>query len=194
MATTAKFQEESALTERLTNALSLPSCNFTDPHEGGKPESGIDVIASVGGQLYGVQVTVPGDRAEEAKIAKAANADSDEVYFMWANANSHISYKQFAAAIERKAAIAERHDFTAFDETWLLMVAGLPKLPGAVSTLLPPWFDAAELTTWTRKALARVKYDRVYIHALLDVQPRLLMWTRYDQQWIDLTNEPTPKT
>jgi hypothetical protein len=79
------------------------------------------------------------------------------------------------------------------DEAWLLMVAGIPKLPGAVSTLLPPWFDAEELTTWTRRALAAVKYHRVYILAVLDVKPRLLVWTRHDKRWIDLVNEPTAK-
>jgi hypothetical protein len=193
MVSAAKFEEERALTEALTQALALRPCSFLDPHADGKPECGIDVLVTAGGQLYGVQVTVPGDRAEEAKIAKAASADHDGVYFMWANANSHVAYKDFAAAIARKAAIAERHNFTPYDEAWLLMVAGIPKLPGAVSTLLPPWFDVEELTTWTRRALAAVKYHRVYILAVLDVRPRLLMWTRDDKRWIDLVNEPTAK-
>jgi hypothetical protein len=191
--TSAKYKQEEALTERLVQSLALPPCAFTDPHANGGSECGVDVVIGVAGQRYGVQVTVPGDRAHEARLAAEAQKSNNGVYFMWTNANSHAAYKAYASAIERKAALAERYDFSPYDEAWLLMIAGIPTMPGIASTLLPPWFDAYELTKWTMKVLDRAKYDRVFILVLADTRPRVVQWTKQDMKWIELGQAAAPQ-
>jgi hypothetical protein len=185
----ASYEEERALTQNLIEALTLPAVEYSDPHANGAPECGIDVVFRVGGKLHGVQVTTPdfgivagADRAAEAKLSRASSGGS---YFTWANANPEVAYGAFASAIERKAAIASRHDFSGYDETWLLLVCGVPTT-GAISTLLPPWIDTDELDQGTNVALQSVKYTRAYIHSQLDVTQRLWMWTRWDGRWIKL--------
>lgn len=99
---------------------------------------------------------MPGDRAAEAVIAREANATNNGVYSIWVNANSHVAYKQFVNAIERKAGkstVAKANFLLDKKQALYARDSG-----GFVADILlihscELWLNALDLETWLAEAV-----------------------------------------
>ncbi len=134
------------------------------------------------GRRIGVQVTdldphaAPGvARAEAAKQAKAANAPPA---FGWGQNDVTVIMSSVQRAVDRKIAIARRHDFTEFDEVWLLVCAAIPHGVAIIPTFIPtPWITPEALNAATGEGLSNSKYARAFLHPIVSVGRVLYTWT-----------------
>jgi hypothetical protein len=153
----------------LMQRLGIATTNYQNPQVSDHPrdESGADVITIIDGRRIGIQVTdldtgdTPGvARAAETKLARDAEAQG-RTYGTWAQNDHKVG--AIARTIERKG----RMSFSGFDEFWLLICCGIPKMGAIASTLaITPWIDPSELDAHTQQTLAASRYTRAFIYAI----------------------------
>ena len=70
--------------------------------------------------------------------------------------------------------------FAGFDEFWLLLCCGVPEFGAIAATfVMTPWLDTGSLDNATLDKLARSKYSRAFIHAILGAEEKALyQWER----------------
>jgi hypothetical protein len=157
-----------------------------EPNNGGKHESGADVVAIIQGRTVGIQVTDidtgsrPGQaRAAETRLAKAAIADGT-TYWTWGQNDGETIIARIGQAVARKARIS----VAGFDEFWLLMCAGVPAFGAVGATMImTPWLEPDALNARTTNDLARSKYTRAFIDVILGVEEKSLYEWRLDTGW-----------
>jgi hypothetical protein len=83
-------------------------------------------------------------------------------------------------AIERNISRKARMSFAGFDEFWLLLCCGVPEFGAIAATfVMTPWLDTGSLDNATLDKLARSKYSRAFIHAILGAEEKALyQWER----------------
>lgn len=168
-----KFERERYFVEALAKTLPLSVGQYRDPLDHYARETGVDVIAVVGGRQIGFQVTEydggegnpqlkPGHmRAAEVKLKR--EADIIGVYRGWGS--PHVE-RAFSARIAQKVRKSLDYDFAEYDQVWLLVSAGIP---GArTSTFLPHFhISADDLNQWTATILAGSKYAKAFLHVIM---------------------------
>lgn len=165
---------------RLLRALGLQTVEMT-------PRDRPDVSFVLNGRRIGVEVTQfhsdevsggrrgSGARAEESRLSRAAQGGP---YYMWVNPDPHSA---LAARIHEKIAISQRYESGDFDELWLLVAAGIPKVDAVASTALLPFaMDLPRLSASTGSLLERSRFAAVYVHAHL---PAGLFWWSRQSGW-----------
>lgn len=178
----SKFDRERLMVEALFQRLGR-AASCTDPHAGGAPETGVDVVAQADGQSIGLQVTeadygdTPGqDRGEEVR-----NTRGQDSAFAWTPDREH-TLKGFKRAIDGK--VVKGFDPRAHSETWLLVSCDARDWGSALSTH-PMMFaiDADDLNGLGGTQLAGTKFDRAFFHAIsggeLYEWARATGWTLY---------------
>jgi hypothetical protein len=184
---TIKFDVESDLVGRLLQRLGLAVSGFTDPNAVAGRETGVDVAVLLqSGERIGVQVTeldtgnVPGmARSGEKRSAQEAAARGSSVYGGWGQNDATAVVAAVARSIDRKAAIAERHDLAGYDEVWLLVCAGIPTMGAVVSTfVMTPWLDPRALTIATAGTLGRSKFGQAFFLPIVGLERALYRWQR----------------
>jgi len=159
--------------EALAKILPLSVDQYCYPFDAYDRETGVDVLAVVGCQQIGFQVTEydggeenpqmkPGHmRAAEVKLKRKAGATG--VYGGWGS--SHVE-RAFSARIAQKVRKSLHYDFAEFDQVWLLVSANIPGV--GTSTFLPHFhigFD--DLNQWKEAMLAGSKYARAFLHVIM---------------------------
>ncbi|HOY77995.1 MAG TPA: hypothetical protein PLN33_09320 [Hyphomonadaceae bacterium] len=171
----SKFDRERLMVEALFQRLGR-TVSCTDPHAGGVPETGVDVVAQADGQSVGLQVTeadfgdTPGqDRGEEAR-----NTRGQDVAFAWTPDRAH-TLSGFKRAIDGK--VVKGFDQRAHSETWLLVSCDARGWGSALSTH-PMMFaiDANDLNGLSGSQLLATKFDRAFFHAMSGGE--LYEWSR----------------
>jgi hypothetical protein len=191
----AQFERERYLTELLMQRLGRLALDYHDPNADAGREIGADVLVVLDGRRRGIQVTeidtgpVPGHaRAEEKKTCRASGLAAYAVLEPFDRDKQLASIQR---AIAGKVEIAERHSFDEFDDVWLLVSAGVPEMGAIASTLvMSPLFAAAALDAVTLDCLARSKYERAYLHCILDVEHALYSWQRGGRWEKEVQQEP----
>jgi hypothetical protein len=170
----ASFEQEKGRVEELMRRLRLTVSRISDPNEAGEPDKGVDCIVDLAAdRRIGVQVTeldpwpTPGMRGSERKLAEAGP------YGMYAQNDAEVVLDAIARAIERKVAIATRHNFDAWlDEVWLLICLGVPEQPA--STLVPTgWLRAEEIERKTEVHLRCSKYHHCFLLVVVGAERTL---------------------
>jgi hypothetical protein len=181
----AKFIRERHLVTLLMQRLGEGPGAYDDPNARTGRETGADVLAYLHGRRIGVQVTeldtgdTPGTaRAGEKKDARDGQHRHGGVYGGWAQNDPGKVVAAVQAAVARKVAISQRHDFRDFDEVWLLVSCGVPDLGAVISTfVMTPWLHADALNAATAGNLAGSKYARAFVHPVLGPEDALYHWT-----------------
>jgi len=194
----SKFEQEKARVELLMQRVGLVAMEYRDPQASGhaRDETGADVIAVIGGCRVGIQVTdldtgnIPGEaRAAEVKLAQDAESRGG-TYATWAQNQPD----QVLAALARIIARKSRMSFAGFDQFWLLVCCGTPQLGAIASTfLITPWLDTGKLDKITAESLAKCKYTRVFIHAILGVEEQALYHWQRGGAWSKSTLAEPPE-
>ena len=175
--TTPKQREELDLAHRLLVALGHGRGHLT-------PSDKPDVLATITSRRVGIEVTQfhadeqpetqgrgSQARAQEAKLSRAR---PDTPYPMWISIDP---VPGLVVRINDKIKLAAGYDRTHFDELWLLVAGGLPKLGSLASTVALPFLvDLAKLNAATNLLLASSPYDVAYIHTHLPAG--LFCWLR----------------
>jgi hypothetical protein len=179
----ARFEREKHLVELLMQRRGRPLHGYRDPNAHAGRKTGVDVLMVCGVRRIGIQVTEidTGHVQGRARAAeKKAWRDSGlATYGAWAQNDRDELIASIQRAITCKVNIAEGHSFDEFDDVWLLVSAGVPEMGAVASTLImSPWLDAAALDAATLDCLARSKYERAYLHCVLDVERALYSWQR----------------
>jgi hypothetical protein len=177
------FEREKHLAKLLMQRLGWPAHDYHNPNANAGRETGADVLVVSDRGRTAIQVTeidtgpVPGRaRAAEKKDWRDSGLAT---YGGWALNDRDELLGQIQRAIAHKVEIAERHSFDEFDDVWLLASAGVPEMGAVVSTLIISLgLDAAALDAVTLDCLARSKYERAYLHCILDVEHALYSWQR----------------
>jgi hypothetical protein len=191
----AQFEREKYLTELLMQRRGRLALDYHDPNADAGRETGADVLVVLDGRRRGIQVTeidtgpVPGQaRAKEKKVSRDSGLAT---YGSWALNDRDDLLGRIQRAIAHKVEIAERHSFKEFDSVWLLMSAGVPEMGAVVSTLIiSPGLDVAALDAATLDCIARSKYERAYLHCILDVERALYSWQRGGRWKKEVQQEP----
>ena len=138
-------------------------------------ESGADVVVVCNGCRVGIQVTDldTGEELGQARKAEtrlARNATSrGSTYGTFAQNDPDKVVAAIARSISRKA----RMSFAGFDEFWLLLCCGVPEFGAIAATfVMTPWLDTGSLDNATLDKLARSKYSRAFIHAILELRKK----------------------
>jgi len=138
-------------------------------------ETGVDVIAVVGGRKIGFQVTEydsgegnsgmrPGQsRGVEKRLREAPETRRKGVY---AGFGSPDVERPLRARIAGKVAKSLEYDFASYSEVWLLVSAYIPDAP--LSTFVP-YLDISSdlLNRWTAAMLAGSRYSRAFFHIIM---------------------------
>lgn len=174
---TSKQSDELDLAQRFLLAAGYEHAQLT-------PSDRPDVIATIGVRRVGIEVTQfhadertklqRGGSPARAIETKLARAKPGRAYHMW------ISVDPIPGLISRikdKIKLAQDYDRTEFDELWLLITGGLPKLGAVASTVALPFLvDLKKLEAATNSSLASSLYDLAYIHTHLPAG--LFCWSR----------------
>jgi hypothetical protein len=168
-----KFERERYFVEALAKILLLSVDQYRDPLDDYARETGVDVIAVVGSQQIGFQVTEydggegnfqmkPGHmRAAEVKLKREAGISS--VY--GGRGSPHVE-RAFSARIAQKVRKSLDYDFAEYDQVWLLVSAGIPGV--GTSTFLPHFhIGSDDLNQWTAATLASSRYARAFLHVIM---------------------------
>jgi hypothetical protein len=184
--TTAPFVHEKPRVAHLLARMGLVAEALLEPNNGGKHESGADVVAIIQGRTVGIQVTDidtgsrPGQaRAAETRLAKAAVADGT-TYWTWGQNDGETIIARIGQAVARKSRIS----VAGFDEFWLLMCAGVPAVGAVGATMImTPWLETDALDARTTNDLASSNYTRAFIDVILGVEEKALYEWRRDAGW-----------
>jgi hypothetical protein len=195
-----QFLREQHFVQLLLDRLGMqPDRPLEDPNADGR-ESGADVTIILGGRRIGVQVSeietspVSGaGRSAEMKKARAAGKYQDgqfKPYAGWAENDPAKLVAAIAARLKDKALKST----AGFDETWLLLVGGIPQQGATVSTLITSaTIPQAELDAATRGALQRSVFGRAFIVPVLNTEIALITWDRGAAGWSKNTApDPVP--
>ena len=185
---TAQFLREKHLVDLFFARLGqcVPDC--TDPKTLYDYETGVDVLANQAGLKIGIQVTeldtgeVQGElRAAEKNALREATLST---YCAPAQNNPSTLHAAIKRAISRKVEISRKHNFSEFQEVWLLISAGIPEMGSVTSTLLiTQWLKPETLQADTSGYLSQSKYKSAYIHCIHGTERALYSWNSRNNQW-----------
>jgi hypothetical protein len=168
-----KFERERYFVEALAKILPLSVDRYCDPFDIYARETGVDVIAVVGSQQIGFQVTEydggeqnpqmkPGHmRAAEVKLKREVGATG--VYCGWGSPDVE---RAFSGRVAQKVQKSLHYGFAEFDQVWLLVSTNIPGV--GTSTFLPHFhIGSDDLNQWTKAMLAGSKYARAFLHVIM---------------------------
>ena len=180
---TQKQREEIDLTSRLLAALGH-TCVDVEPSD--RP----DVIVTIDGTRIGIEVTqfhadehsgAKGSplRVIEERLSKQSPGQS---YTICGVTNPTIA---LLSRIQDKITASSGYDRTNFDQLWLLISTGLPKLGAVGATFAVPTFvRVEELNQSTHQSLFNSSFSAVYLQMLLP--PALFYWAR-ESKWCSIS-------
>ena len=179
------FGEETGRVAVFMRRLGQSTGSYENPNEAHR-ESGADLVVVLTGRRIGIQVTdldtgkTPGQvRNLESRLTREADKRGS-TYFAWAqNAPEEI-----LTAIRRSISRKTRTSCSDFDEFWLLICSGVPKMGAITSTFaMTPWIGVSALNDMTLQSLEKSKYHRAFIHAILGVEEYALYEWRRGGSW-----------
>jgi hypothetical protein len=145
-------------------------------------ESGADVVLVCDECRIGIQVSDL-DTGEER--GQARKAETRRARDATSRGSTYGTFAQndlgkVVAAIERSISRKARMSFAGFDKFWLLLCSGVPDFGAIAATfVMTPWLDTGSLDNATLDQLARSKYSRAFIHAILGPEEQALyQWER----------------
>ena len=145
-------------------------------------ESGADVVVVCDGCRIGIQVT---DLDTGEEFGQARKAETRLARDATSRGSTYGTFAQndpgkVVVAIERNISRKARMSFAGFDEFWLLLCCGVPEFGAIAATfVMTPWLDTGSLDNATLDKLARSKYSRAFIHAILGAEEKALyQWER----------------
>ncbi len=182
MAMSDSTREKDAV-QRLAIILGMDVGEYLDPKHISAIESGADVVlVTADWRRIAVQVTeldtgsIPG-RARGKEVYLAGQA-SGRPYATWVQNDVVAIEAAIRRAIRRKVKIAAKHDFTGYEEVWLLVWASVPQIGAIGSTFMPPWTNGLNVEQASANLLSSSKYDRAFVLDTAGIGPPLYAWMR----------------
>jgi hypothetical protein len=171
------FEKESEIVRRLLALLGVAAPELSDPNDGRRSDTGVDVALALGGHRFGYQLTeyhagtTPGVsggsslRREESRRARGSNT-----YAMYGHADPLAG---LVAHISEKARQSLSHDFQEFDRVDLVVATNLPTWGASASTfLLEVFVDLAALERLTGSLLSSSRYAGAYVFVMQSASGR----------------------
>jgi hypothetical protein len=184
----SKFQLERDIVDRFLRELGHGNFSLSDPNAGRKTDTGADVLVTLSGVRYGIQVTRyhsdegmhPGGRGSNLRRQEAAYRGWNTAYAMCGNP---IPWSGLVSRIHAKC--IEAHPEHGFDELVLLVASSVPEWSGLVSTLLLDIaLDLDQMNSILSPILRRSPYSSVYLYNMMGVGgPSVHEWTRESGIW-----------
>jgi hypothetical protein len=184
----SKFQLERDIVDRFVRLLGYTQFSLTDPNAGQKADTGADVLLTLDGRRYGIQVTVyhsdegmkPDQKGSNLRRQEAVHKASVNTYAMCGNPSP------WTALTHRIADKAKRQSSpSAFDELILLVVSSVPELGAVVSTLLLDLaLDLDRMNATLSPTLQLSSYSSAYLYNMMGKGgPPVYEWTRETAAW-----------
>ena len=114
------------------------------------------------------------------------------VYFTWAQNDPAKMLEAVQRSIARKVDIAKRHAFDNL-KVWLLVSSAVPEMGAVGSTsVISSWLSDAALNSATLSLLENSKYQRAFLHIVLDAEHALYEWSP-GTSWVKTVQQGSPE-
>ena len=189
------FERERHLVELFMRRQGWGPFEYYNPNAKAGRQTGADVAMVFGGRRIGIQVTEidTGERrgrtrAKEMKEWRDSNLNT---YCISAQSDTNKLLAAITRDILGKVRKAEDYTFNEFDGVWLLASASIPEMGSLASTLvISLGLHASALDAATVDHLSRSKYERAYLHCILDVEHALFTWQKGGRWEKQIQKEP----
>ena len=189
------FEREKHLVELFVRRQGWGPFEYYDPNAQAGRQTGADVLIVFGGRRIGIQVTEidTGERrgrtrAKEMKDWRDSNLST---YGTSAQSDTNKLLARITRDILGKVRKAENYTLDEFDGVWLLASASIPEMGSLASTLVMSLgLHASALDAATLDHLSRSKYERAYLHCIVDVEHALYTWQKGGRSEKQIQQEP----
>jgi len=184
----SKFQLERHIVDRFVRELGYTHFSLSDPNAGQNADTGADVLLTLNGRRYGIQVTVyhsdegstPTQKGSALRRQEAAYKGWPTAYAMCARASP---WNGLVHRLQSKC--SKQHSQNAFDEVVLLVAASVPQSAAVVSTFL--WDRAVDVNMMNAvlsPILRAGAYSSAYLYNMMGVGgPSVYEWTKALGDW-----------
>jgi hypothetical protein len=193
-----KFQREHDIVERFVRLLGYTEFSLADPNAGQKTDTGADVLLTLDGRRYGIQVTVyhsdeamnRAQKGSDLRRQEAVHKASTAPYAMYGNP---IPWTALEKRIADKC--KKQYSPTAFDELVLLIVASVPELGAVGSTLiLDLALDVERMNATFSPNLQSSTFSSAYLYNMMGKGgPSVYEWTRKAGTWREIPRTDVPE-
>ena len=194
-----KFQREHDIVQRFVRLLGYTQFSLADPNAGQKTDTGADVLLTLDGNRYGIQVT-------EYHSDEGMNPDQREVTYGVKKQcikraplpTPYMVIRVLGRLLQSESQISPKSNFhrmLAFDELVLLIVASVPELGAVGSTfLLDLALNLERMNATFSPNLQSSAYSSAYLYNMMGKGgPSVHEWTRNTGTWRKIPRKDEPE-